>query len=184
MDLAMAFTAVNDNVNALATFQSVRPMKKGVAVLASDLTEADAKGATDPEKTEQKTERYKSLGGIPNVECKAEVIDEQDETKERNEDEKGTRKKTTTFGISTTVLYARLTTLIMPSSVVWAAHISARAAMPCSLGTRSHFVFATWHTSTWKYRFWRQFKEGELLVEGKVMTLEEWKMSIEKSWNL
>ena len=47
ISLANAFVAIDDDVNALAVFQFIRPVKNGVAVLASDKNGSGAMDMAD-----------------------------------------------------------------------------------------------------------------------------------------
>jgi hypothetical protein len=78
-NLAIAFIAFNNDVNALAVYQSIRPMRKGIAMLASDTNVPDAKGAADVQKAEVESEEGSQQARIADTGLKADSAKEQNQ---------------------------------------------------------------------------------------------------------
>ena len=82
-----AFIAVKDGINAIAVYQSIRPIKKGVAVLTSDPKLSYARSAASPEKFEAETKESETQDKNTDVEPEADEDNEHDEAEDEDEDE-------------------------------------------------------------------------------------------------
>jgi hypothetical protein len=178
INLANAFIAVNDDINALAVYQSLRPMKKGVAVLASDLKGSLAKGTPDAEKAEEEAETQDTTTG---AEPKADEDEIQDETDEDEDEDYDDDDCWTCDGLCVrsfnnfdTAVICRMGCALFCQSC-YALFLEDKIPFRVCSRAHEHLKIPVLET---------RFKEGELVVDGKVITLDEWKKSIKKSWSL
>lgn len=184
ISLANAFIAVNDDINALAVYQSFRPMKKGIAVLAADTKDPHAKGTLDVAGTDEKAEESDKQDRTTGVEHKAEKDEDQDETDDENEDDDEDYDDddcwtcdglcVRSFNNFDNAVICRMGCALFCQSCY---ALLLQDKIPFRVCSRAHEHLKVPVLET-------RFKEGELVVEGKVVTLDEWKKSIKKSWGL
>lgn len=178
IDLANAFIAVNDDVNALAVYQCFRPMKKGVAVLASDTKSSSAQGTPDIEKAEEAAEVQDTTTC---AEAEAGKDEDQDETEEENEEDDEDYDDSDcwtcdglcvrSFNNFDSAVICRMGCALFCRSCY---DLFLEDKIPFRICSRAHEHLEIPVLET-------RFKEGELVVAEKVVTLDEWKKSIKKS---
>jgi len=181
IDLANAFIAVNDDVNALAVYQCFRPMKKGVAVLLSDAKGSFVQGTPDVEKAEEEAEIQDTTTG---AEAEADKEEDQDESEEQDEEEDEDYDDSDcwtcdglcvrSFNNFDSAVICRMGCALFCRSC---HDLFLEDKIPFRICSRAHEHLKIPVLET-------RFKEGELVVAGKVVTLDEWKKSIKKSWGL
>lgn len=187
LHLANAFVAISDDVNTLAVCQSIRPMKNGVAVLASDPKESDAKSAAD---SEEETEESDTEGQIHDAEAEADKDEGQDEEEGDDEDEDEDEDEddddepddfwacdgvcVRSFNNFDNSIICRMGCAYFCQSC-YALFLEDKIPFRVCSKAHGHIEIPALET---------RFKEGELVVDGTVMTLDDWKKSIKKSWGL
>lgn len=177
VSLADAFIAVNDDVNAIAVCQALRAMKKGVAVLASDPAKSNADGRVDLEKTEGGEEE----SGITDAEPEADKDEDHGKTEEADDDDDEGFPFWSCDGVCVRAFYNYDNAIRCRMGCAYFCQscytLLLEDKIPFRVCSRAHEHLKIPVLET-------RFKEGELVVEGKVVALDEWKKSIRKSWGL
>lgn len=176
LHLGNAFIAVNDDVNALAVCQSIRPMKDGVAVLASDPEEPDAEDAAEPEKTGDEREESETKDKTTDAEIDSDGDEDEDEDGDIDDDEAWSCDGICmrSFEDFDNAIICRMGCAYFCQSC-YALFLEDK--IPFRVCSRAHKHLKVPVLET-------RFKEGELVVGGKVVTLDGWKKSIKMSWGL
>ena len=181
INLANAFIAVSDDVNALAVYQSLRPMKKGVAVLASDMKGSSVQGTLGVGKAEEEAETQDTITGAEAKADKGEHgVETEEEDEEADEDYDDDDCWTCdglcvrAFNDFDGAVICRMGCTLFCRSCY---DLFLEDKIPFRICSRAHEHLEVPVLET-------RFKEGELVVAEKVVTLEEWKKSIQKSWGL
>ena len=184
ISLANAFIAVNDDINALAVYHSFRPMKRGIAVLAPNTKASHVKGMPDAAKAEEKAEQSETQDWSPGMELNADKDEGEDDTDNESEDDDEDNDDggywtcdglcVRSFNNFDNAVICRMGCALFCQSC-YALLLADR--IPFRVCSRAHEHMKVPVLAT-------RFKEGELVVDGKVVTLEEWKKSIKKSWSL
>lgn len=184
ISLANAFIAVNDDVNALAVYHALRPMMKGVAELGADTKASHTKGTPDAGKSEEKAEENETQDRNTGAESDTGKDDDQDETSEVDEDDDEDYDDddcwtcdglcVRSFNNFDNAVVCRMGCALFCQSCY---ALFLKDKIPFRVCSRAHEHLKVPVLET-------RFKEGELVVDGKVATLDEWKKSIKKSWNL
>lgn len=180
------FLAVNDDFNALAVFQALRPGKNGAAVLEFDKTGSVAKGAADAEKADKEAEvdesekQDESNGAKPD----ATQNEEKDQKEEGESDDTEYEEAIDCWGCDgvcvrsfnnfDNAILCRMGCTTFCQSCYALFLEDNRPFRVCS---RAHDYLKISVLET-------RFKEGEVLVDGKVMMLEVWKKSIKERCRL
>lgn len=178
------FLAINDDVNALAVFQALRPVKNGVAVPASDKNASAAKGAADAEKIDKVDDESENRDANTGAEPHATKHEEQDQNQEGESDDTEYEEAVDCWGcdgvcvrsfnnFDNSILCRMGCTSFCQSC--YALFLEDKIPFRVCSRAHDHLKIPVLET---------RFKEGEVLVNGKVMTLEDWKKSIKKKWGL
>ena len=184
MNMTNAFTAVRDDVNAIAVLQAIRPMKKGVAVLASDSKTAIRDGDTTDlgnEEADTPTKTNDKVDDAPAEDAAATGAEKDgDEQEEDDEDEEAEPiwscdgPCVRSFLDFDDAICCRMG-CAMFCRKCYTLFLEDRVPFRVCSRAHEHITIPPLEKS---------FKEGELVVDGRVMTLDEWKKGIKKSWGL
>ena len=179
INMSNAFTAIRDDVNAIAVLQAIRQMKKGVTVLASDSKKATDDGAALASKTNESSVAAEA-DAAPKEPTPGDVDEAKGESGEDDDDEEADPiwscdgPCVRTFTDFDDAICCRMGCALFCKKC-YALFLQDR--IPFRVCSRAHEHLEVPPLQT-------RFKEGELVVEGKVMTLDEWKKGIKKSWGL
>jgi hypothetical protein len=185
ISLANAFVAIDDDVNVLAVFQSIRPMKNGVAVLASDKNGSGGMDTTDTERVEKETEEGENRDKVTDeTEPNAAKNEAKDQKEAGESDDTGFDESTDCWGCDgvcvrsfknfDNAILCRMGCSFFCQSC-YALFLEDKIPFRACSKAHEHLQIPVLET---------RFKEGELVVDGKVVTLDEWKKSIKKRWGL
>ncbi|OQO02620.1 hypothetical protein B0A48_12148 [Cryoendolithus antarcticus] len=197
-NLSEALVAVGDEANAIAIMHALRPMKDGVAVLASDppeeedededdtddATTDDAKAASteaptsDATTSEAATDAAKSGEAADDAEDGDEADDDDDSDSDDEDDDSGWSCDgpcSRGFPYFDGAYMCRLDGTQLCDLCY--ALLNSEEGLPVRICSRKHDFLKVPELTT-------RFKEGEIVVDGVVKGIEEWKVGLKRAYGI